>query len=229
MKYRDVVQGRLLRRVNRFIAEVEVDGVAEHVHVKNTGRLKEILLPDTVVMLEVSDRPERKTRYSLIAAAKCDGWVNIDSQAPNVAAYEALQAGLLSELGQVQAIRREVTYGDSRFDLYYERSGEKGFIEVKGVTLEKDGIAMFPDAPTVRGTKHITELTKAVQEGYSGAILFVVAMKGCHAFSPYKAMDPAFAETLALAAQHGVQVWAYDAVVMENEMILDQPLPVTVN
>lgn len=226
MKYGDIVQGRLQRRVNRFIAEVAVDGTVERVHVKNTGRLKELLLPNTKVLLEVSDRPERKTKYSLIAAARDGSWVNVDSQAPNPVAFEALKAGRIAEVGPVTCVKREVTYGDSRFDLYYEKGAERGFIEVKGVTLQQGGLAMFPDAPTARGTKHVLQLAEAVQAGYTGAVLFVVQMKGCHGFTPYREMDPAFADALEEASRQGVQILAYEAAVTEQEIVLGGSLPV---
>lgn len=226
MKYRDIVQGRLQRRVNRFIAEVMVGDAVEQVHVKNTGRLKELLLPDTEVLLEASDRPERKTNYSLIAAAHDGGWVNVDSQAPNPVAFEALNAGSITEIGPVTRAKREVTYGDSRFDLYYEQGEKRGFIEVKGVTLEQGGIAMFPDAPTARGTKHVLVLAKAILEGYAGTVLFVVQMKGCHAFTPYREMDPAFADALKEASRQGVRILAYEAIVTEREIVLGGSLPV---
>lgn len=226
MKYGNIVHGQLQRRVNRFIAEVVVDGALEQVHVKNTGRLKELLLTDTEVLLEVSDRPERKTKYSLIAAAKDGGWVNVDSQAPNPVAFETLKAGRIAEIGLVSCVKREVTYGDSRFDLYYEKDEERGFIEVKGVTLQQECIAMFPDAPTARGTKHVLELAKAVQEGYTGTVLFVVQMQGCREFTPYRDMDPAFADALEEASRQGVRILAYESVVTEQEIVLGGGLPV---
>lgn len=213
-------------RLNRFIAEVFVGGVKERVHIKNTGRLKELLLPDAEVLLEASGNPSRLTRYSLIAVAKEGRWVNIDSQAPNVAAFEAVLAGKIAELGPIVKVKREVTYGDSRFDLYYEHDRGQGFVEVKGVTLEQEGVAMFPDAPTVRGTKHVLEMARAVREGYAGAILFLVQMKGCHSFTPHRQMDEALADALREASCQGVRILAYDAVVTENELRLDQPLPV---
>lgn len=226
MKYRKIVHGRLDKRINRFIAEVFISGVRETVHIKNTGRLKELLQHNVEVLLEESDNPNRKTRFSLIAAAKNGGWVNVDSQAPNQTAFEALEVGKIQEIGCVNSLKREVTFGASRFDLYFEKQNEKGFIEVKGVTLEKNGVALFPDAPTSRGAKHVLELAKAVHEGYTGAILFVVQMKGCHAFSPNREMDPAFTAALFQAASEGVQILAYDAIVKEDELVLDQPLPV---
>ncbi|HWL12955.1 MAG TPA: DNA/RNA nuclease SfsA [Ureibacillus sp.] len=226
MKYGEIIHGLFYKRINRFIAEVCIDGVNERVHIKNTGRLKELFLPDTEVLLERSANPERKTKYSLIAVKKVDQWVNIDSQAPNKVGFEALQAGEISEFGLVDSIRKEVTYCASRFDLYFEQGQQKGFIEVKGVTLERDGVAMFPDAPTARGTKHVLELAKAVQEGYSCAILLVVQLKGCQYFVPNRETDPAFADALVYAANAGVQILAYDTIVKENEIVLNQPIPV---
>ena len=226
MKYKQIIQGKLKKRVNRFIAEVFIDGTVEQVHVKNTGRLKELLIPDVEVLLEVSDNPNRKTKYSLIAVSKKGNWVNIDSQAPNEVAFEALKEGKLVEIGSVKTLKKEVTFGDSRFDLYYEQGEQKGFMEVKGVTLEKNGIATFPDAPTARGTKHVLELNKAVQAGYKGAILFVVQLKGCQAFTSNKEMDPTFADALIEASRNGVQILCYDAIVRENELVLDEPIPV---
>lgn len=227
MKYGKMIHGILERKVNRFIAEVYINGIKEQVHIKNTGRLNELLLPKAKVMLEHSDNPNRKTRYSLISVEKKGRWVNIDSQAPNAVAFEALKKGELIEIGLVDLVKREVVYGDSRFDLYFEKDGEKGFIEVKGVTLENDGVVMFPDAPTSRGTKHVLELTKAVQEGYSCSILFVIQMKGCRLFTTNKEMDPAFSDALLRASQQGVQIMVYDCIVKEDELILDQRIPVS--
>lgn len=226
MKYGTIVHGRLNKRINRFIAEVSIKGIKEQVHIKNTGRLKELLRPDAEVLLEISDNPARKTRYSLIAAEKDGSWVNVDSQAPNVVAFEAIKAGKLLEIGLPRLVKREVTYGDSRFDLYFEKENEKGFIEVKGVTLEKNGIALFPDAPTLRGTKHVLELARAVQEGYTGVILFIVQMKGCHALTHNREMDVAFADALLHASRQGVKILAYDSIVKEDGIVLDRPLPV---
>lgn len=184
MKYGEIIQGQFSKRINRFIAEVFIEGVKERVHIKNTGRLKELFIPEADVLLERSNNPDRKTKFSLVAVDKNGQWVNIDSQAPNKVAFEALQNGKISEFGLVNTIKREVTYGASRFDLYFEQGEQRGFIEVKGVTLERDGVCSFPDAPTTRGTKHVLELVKAVQEGYTCAILLVVQLKGCQYFVP---------------------------------------------
>lgn len=226
MKYGKMVHGRLDRRVNRFIAEVFIGEIKEQVHVKNTGRLKELLLPGADVLLEYSDNPNRKTKYSLIAAAKNGRWVNIDSQAPNTVVFEALKTGKITEFAALQLVKREVTYGASRFDIYFEKNGEEGFIEIKGVTLEKDGMAMFPDAPTVRGTKHVLELITAAREGYTAIIFFLVQMKGCRAFTPYTEMDPVFADAVRKASQEGVRILAYDCIVKEDELQLGKSIPV---
>lgn len=226
MKYGEIVHGKFINRLNRFIAEVFVHGIKEKVHIKNTGRLKELLRPGSEVLLELSGNPQRKTNYSLIAVKKGDGWVNIDSQAPNTVAFEALRNGKLTEFGSVERIKREVTYGASRFDLFFEKDAERGFIEVKGVTLEKDRIAMFPDAPTIRGTKHILELIKAAREGYTAAVLFLIQMKGCLQFTPHEEMDKAFAAAVQRASEEGVRILAYDCIVRESELLLNKPVPV---
>lgn len=227
MKYGKIVCGKFQKRLNRFIAEVIINDKLEKVHVKNTGRLKELLQPNVDVLLEESNNPNRKTKYSLIATRKENRWVNIDSQAPNVVAFEAIKKGKIHEIGTAQTVKKEVTFGSSRFDLYIEKEDEKGFIEVKGVTLEIDGLAKFPDAPTSRGTKHIYELIKAVKEGYKGTILFIIQMEGCYTFTPNKETDPAFSDALIEASKNGVKILAYDTVVNdEGEMIIGKPIPV---
>ncbi|WP_163971833.1 DNA/RNA nuclease SfsA [Oceanobacillus halotolerans] len=226
MRYGKIEYGTLHRKVNRFIAEVFIDGELEKVHIKNTGRLKELLVPGARVVLEISTNPKRKTRYSIIAVWKNGKLVNIDSQAPNVVAFDAMKNGNLREVGEVAVVKREVTFGDSRFDLYYEQNDVQGFVEVKGVTLERNGVAMFPDAPTTRGTKHVQELANAIKRGYKAAILFVVQMKGCHRFVPYTEMDQDFAKALQEVSELGVQVIAYDTVVTEDTLLLDEPIPV---
>lgn len=226
MRYGKTVYGRFIKRVNRFIAEVLIDGKKEPVHIKNTGRLKELLLPDAEVLLEKSSNPNRKTAYSLVAVKKGDRWVNIDSLAPNTVVYEALHAGKLTEFPKLDVLKKEVTYGSSRMDIYWESGEDRGLIEIKGVTLEQEGVAMFPDAPTKRGTKHVMELASACQNGYHAAIFFVIQMKGCHLFTPHKHMDPPFAEAVLQAHKNGVQVLAYDTIVSGNRLELDLPVPV---
>lgn len=227
MNYKEVTKGHLLTRLNRFIAEVVIEGKVEQAHIKNTGRLTELLQKNTEVVLERAENPNRKTKYSLIAVNKNGKWVNVDSQAPNKIAHEALQKGALAEFGRVKLINREATYGNSRFDLYYETDDdEKGFIEVKGVTLEQNGIAMFPDAPTKRGAKHVSELIDAVRHGYAATILFIAQMEGCRQFASNWEMDRAFAEELAAAASQHVQILAYDTIVTETGVTINKPLPV---
>ena len=192
MRYNDVIEAEFVKRPNRFIAEVIIDGRPESVHVKNTGRLKELLVEGVRVILEKSKNPSRKTQYSLIAVYKGREIVNIDSQAPNLAAYEALASGVITEIGEPDKVRREVKYGNSRFDLYYEKNGQCGFVEVKGVTLDVNGTARFPDAPTERGAKHVRELIKAHEEDYECSVLFVIQMKNIKSFEPNYNTDPEF-------------------------------------
>ena len=201
MQYRTIVSGRFLDRPNRFVAHVEIDGTAQTVHVKNTGRCKELLLPGAAVRLEVSDNPNRKTKYDLVAVYKPGlGWVNIDSQAPNKVVQEWLQTE------GYDLVRPEYTYGDSRIDFYMEKDGQEYLLEVKGCTLEVDGIGYFPDAPTLRGVKHLHELTKAVEAGYRCAVAFVIQMEGVAEVRPNTVTHPDFAEALSQAQAVGVKV-----------------------
>ena len=229
MRYNHVIEGTFLSRPNRFIAHVMVDGKKETVHVKNTGRCRELLLPGCTVYLAVSDNPARKTKYDLIAVDKHrpDGtvWrINMDSQAPNEAAAEWLpKSGLFSGAA---VIRREVTHKGSRFDFYIEDGDRKAFLEVKGCTLENDGIAKFPDAPTERGVKHLRELTACLEEGYEAYVLIVIQMKGIVVFSPNDTTDPAFGEAMRRAASSGVHVVAVDCLVDSDKMRIDAPVTV---
>jgi sugar fermentation stimulation protein A len=224
MKYSNIKTAYFINRPNRFIAIVKVDGKEETVHVKNTGRCREILKEGTVVLLEKAAHSNRKTNYSLIAAYKNDVLINIDSQVPNTVVYEGVRDGKVKELPQVTKLSREVVYGNSRFDLYYENNCQKGFIEVKGVTLEEGGIAMFPDAPTERGCKHIYELIKATEEGFQCYLFFLIQMKGVTCFTPNAERDPEFTKALRLADQRGVTILAYDAVVQEDGIIMGSPV-----
>jgi len=228
MKYKQVVEGRFIQRLNRFVAEVEVDGSIQKVHVRNTGRCKELFIEGARVFLEPSDKPERKTKYSLVALYKGDLLINIDSQIPNYVAKEALTRNkdLMEILGNISYVKSEVTYGSSRFDLYYENQekGCKGFIEVKGVTLEENGYSRFPDAPTSRGLKHLKELIKSVEEGYKSYVLFVIQMKHVKAFSPNTVTDPKFSKCLYEAKEAGVGVLCFDAVIEHDSIVLDKPV-----
>ena len=223
MKYREIVEGRFVVRPNRFIAKVLIDGAEETVHVKNTGRCRELLVPDAKVYLEVSDNLSRKTKYDLVAVEKVTDrgvlLINMDSQVPNAAAGEWLKiCGMFSEDA---VIMREKTFGKSRFDFYIEDGNRKAFVEVKGVTLEHSGVTMFPDAPTERGVKHINELATCVESGYEAYILFVIQMKGVTCFRPHDEMHPEFGAALRNAAENGVKILARDCVVTPDSMVVD--------
>jgi sugar fermentation stimulation protein A len=226
LKYTSIKSATFISRPNRFISHVLVDGRDEVAHVKNTGRCREILQEGAAIILEEASNPNRKTKYSLIAAYKGDVLINIDSQVPNMVVYEAIKKEMLKEFHEITRLSREVTYGNSRFDLYFESGEQKGFIEVKGVTLEVDGIAMFPDAPTERGSKHVYEMIKAVEEGYAGFIFFLIQMKGVTHFTPNVVRDPKFAKALRLAQEKGVTILAYDALVDDAGICIGNPVPV---
>ena len=214
--------------MNRFVAEVELGGEPVTVHVKNTGRCKELLLPGAVVYLARGEGISRKTAYDIIAVEKasdCDTptLINMDSAAPNAAAAEWLQGGLFSVEARVF---REVTYGSSRFDFYIEDGERRIFLEVKGVTLESGGVAEFPDAPTQRGVKHIKELCTAIADGYEACVLFVIQMKGVRMFRPNYKTHPEFGEALRLAKARGLNVLAWDCTVSSDEMRISEPVRV---
>lgn len=201
MRYHKMVYGTFHSRPNRFIAKVWLEDELVTVHVKNTGRCRELLLPDVQVALEVSDNPKRKTAYDLVAVYKASlGWVNIDSQAPNAVVKEWLATQDFS------CVKPEYTWGNSRFDFYMERGEERYLMEVKGCTLEVDGIGYFPDAPTTRGVKHLYELAKAQQEGFRCFVAFVIPMEGIFEVRPNVKTDPAFGEALQVAKTAGVTV-----------------------
>ena len=221
MKYENMVPGIFLRRPNRFIAHVEIAGNVEVVHVKNTGRCRELLPEGAQVWCQKSDNPNRKTKYDLICVQKGERLINMDSQAPNAAVGEWLRNG---GFGAVTNVRAEVTHGESRFDFAFEKDGKPCFMEVKGVTLEQDGICAFPDAPTLRGTKHLRELTQAVAEGFGAYVLFVVQMSDVQFLRPNDATDPAFSEALRQASRAGVTVLAMDCAVTPDTMTLRLPV-----
>ena len=224
-QYENMVQGRFLRRPNRFIAHVEIDGKEEICHVKNTGRCRELLTPDAVVWCEKSKNPERKTKYSLIAVQKGARCINMDSQIPNHVAEEWILSGGLGFVPSV--LKREQFYGKSRFDFYLEdEKGQKGFLEVKGVTLEMENACYFPDAPTQRGARHIEELTHAVEQGYRAFLLFVVQMEDISFVSPNEKTDPAFAAALRTAAKNGVEIHAVECHITPDTIKAAAPLQV---
>ncbi len=227
LEYLKVVAGVFLERPNRFVAKVTLNGREEWVHVKNTGRCREILLPGTEIFLEESSNPRRKMRYSLIAAYKGDYLINIDSQAPNLAVKSALKKNKIIEIPDITLLHPEVTFARSRFDFYYEQSTAKGFIEVKGVTLERDGVALFPDAPTERGTRHLQELILATRKGYRCAVLFVVQLEGVSYFRPNWEMDEKFARAVQEAAQAGVRILAYECMVTPEKLALTNQIKVS--
>lgn len=233
MKYENIIEGKFVARPNRFIAAVLVDDKEEKAHVKNTGRLKELLRPGALVYLEDHDgrMGKRKMRYSLVGVKKENIQVNIDSQAPNRVVKEALSDGAicLPGMGELAVIRGEYKYGDSRLDFYVEDcDGSRGLIEVKGVTLEIDGSARFPDAPTERGIKHINELAGAIDEGYSVYVIFVIQMKGVDSFEPNDITHKAFGDALRAAKSRGVHVLAYDCIVTPDSLEIDKEIKVNI-
>jgi sugar fermentation stimulation protein A len=223
MKYDLMVPGTFLERPNRFVAHVQIDGAREVVHVKNTGRCRELLGVGTEVWCEKSKNPARKTKYDLITVRKGERLINMDSQAPNAAAREWLLAG---GLGQIQNLKAETVHGDSRFDFSFIKQGKTCFLEVKGVTLETDGVCAFPDAPTQRGVKHLRGLAQAAQEGYGAYVLFVIQMSDVQYLRPHDERDPAFGQALRQAAQAGVQILAMDCSVQVDAMEIRQQVPV---
>lgn len=225
MKYKNIVKGRFVSRPNRFIANVEIDGDVRVCHVKNTGRCRELLTDGAKVLLEVSDNPTRRTAYDLVAVYKGDALINMDSQAPNRVLGEWIAAGGFEG---VTYVKPECTYGGSRFDFYIEADGRKIFAEVKGVTLEEDGVVMFPDAPTERGVKHLRELTDAVKNGYGAYVFFVVQMEKCSYFTPNVKTHPEFAKALGEARENGVCVRALNCKVTEDSLEIIGDIPVVI-
>ena len=223
MQYANMVPGTFLSRPNRFVAQVMIDGVTETVHVKNTGRCRELLPMGAKVWCQRSDNPNRKTKYDLIAVTKGDRMINMDSQAPNAAAREWLLDG---GLGEIRDLRAETVHGDSRFDLSFTREGIPCLLEVKGVTLEEEGVCAFPDAPTQRGAKHMRGLTEAVREGYGAYVLFVIQMGSVRSLHPNDATDPEFGRALRQAAAQGVRILAVDCAVTEDTMTIGDFVPV---
>ena len=224
MKYENIEPGIFHSRPNRFIAKIEIQGKEETVHVKNTGRCRELLQPGACVYVERAGNPERKTKWDLIAVKKGERMINMDSQAPNHLVKEWIEEGNLFQ--NVTKIQPEYTHGSSRFDLYVEADGQKILIEVKGVTLEEDGRVRFPDAPSDRAVKHVEELAEAVQEGWQAYVFFVIQMKNVRFFTPNRDTHPEFAKALLHASEKGVKVLAYDCQVSKDEVHIKDPVPV---
>ena len=221
MTYENMVPGIFLARPNRFIAHVQIGGQTEIVHVKNTGRCRELLVPGCPVWCQRSSNPNRKTAFDLIAVQKGGRLINMDSQAPNRAAGEWLSSG---GLGEISELRSEVKHGDSRYDFSFLKDGKRCFLEVKGCTLESDGVCAFPDAPTERGAKHIRGLTAAARAGYGAYILFVIQMSDVKYIRPHDETDPEFGRALREASQNGVQVLAMDCAVTTDTMEIRLPV-----
>lgn len=223
MKYAKIIEGRFHDRPNRFIAHVWVDGKLETVHVKNTGRCRELLVPNCTVYLAISDNPKRKTKYDLVTVRKGKRLINMDSQAPNKVVQEWLENGGLPGVTKIQP---EYRYDQSRFDFYLEQGSQKAFMEVKGVTLEEEGIVRFPDAPTQRGAKHLHELIKAHREGYETYVFLVIQMKDVEHFEPNWRTDPEFAQALINAADAGVNILAYDCRVTPETLAIEKAVDI---
>ena len=223
MRYANMVPGFFRNRPNRFIAHVEIDGKEQVVHVKNTGRCRELLVPGVAVWCQRSDNPARKTQYDLITVRKGQRLINMDSQAPNVAVREWLESG---GLGEIENLRQETVHGDSRFDFSFTQEGKTCFLEVKGVTLEDNGVCAFPDAPTQRGAKHLRGLAEAARQGYGAYVLFVIQMTDVKYLHPNDRTDPDFGAALREAAAQGVKVLAVSCQVSEDEMMISGSVPV---
>lgn len=223
MRYCNMVPATFLARPNRFVAHVLVDGKMEICHVKNTGRCRELLPEGARVWCQRFDNSKRKTNYDLITVHKGHRLINMDSQAPNAAAREWLLAG---GLGEISKLKGEYTHGDSRFDFSFMQGERRCFLEVKGVTLEQDGICAFPDAPTERGVKHLRGLTRLAREGYGAYVLFVIQMSDVRYLQPNDATDPNFGKALREAAAAGVKILAVDCTVTEDSMVIHSPVPV---
>ena len=224
MQYANIRPARFLSRPNRFIAKVDIDGQEETVHVKNTGRCRELLVPGRRVWLEEGANPNRKTQYDLIAVDKDGLLVNMDAQAPNRVFAEWTKAG--SFVPGLTLLRPETRWGQSRFDFYWEAGGRKGFVEVKGCTLEEDGFCRFPDAPTERGVKHLNELAACMADGFEAAVCFVIQMEGMISFSPNDGTHPAFGDALRAAHAAGVRVLALGCHVEPDSLTVTHTIPV---
>ncbi|WPC41953.1 DNA/RNA nuclease SfsA [Clostridium sp. JS66] len=224
---KNIIKSEFINRPNRFQAYVKINGVETMVHVPNTGRCKEILIPGCTVILRQEDNPTRKTAYDLIAAYKGNTLINIDSQIPNKVVEEALNDKRIELLSKYNKVQREKTFGNSRFDFKLTDELENEcYVEVKGVTLEEDGKVMFPDAPTERGKKHLLELVEVKKCNKDAAVIFLIQMENVNYFSPNDTMDKAFSDALRFAEKNGVHVMAYNCKVGEDFITLYKPIPV---
>jgi sugar fermentation stimulation protein A len=224
MIYLNIHEGTFLSRPNRFIAQINLDNTVVIAHVKNTGRCKELLVSGVKVVLQKTNNPERKTMYDLIAVWKNNRLINIDSQIPNKVFLEYLQSG--QHIGGITFLKSEVKHGNSRFDFYVEAGKRKIFLEIKGVTLEENGVVMFPDAPTERGVKHLKELIMCTKEGYEAQVVFVIQMKEALCFMPNNKTHRAFGEALVAAKKAGVTIIALDCIVTESKIVIHKSVPI---
>ena len=224
MIYNNIVPGKFISRPNRFIAEVEIDGNIEIAHVKNTGRCKELLINGATVYVQISDNSSRKTKYDLISVVKNGLLINMDSQAPNKVFGEWVTDG--NFVKDIDLIKPECKYGNSRFDFYIEGDGRKIFAEIKGVTLEENGYARFPDAPTERGARHLLELVEAKKQGYGAGAMFLIQLEDVNKFSPNDAGDKEFGKALRFAKENGVDIFAYNCIVTEDGIEINEPVEI---
>ena len=222
MKYNNIFKGKFLERPNRFIAICEIDGKEEICHVKNTGRCRELLVKGATVYLEKSPNPNRKTQFDLVTVQKNGKLINMDSQIPNYVVVESLS----KIFDNIKYVKQEYKYGNSRFDIYVETENDKIFVEVKGVTLENDGVVRFPDAPTLRGIKHLKELQKAITEGYRTCVVFLIQMDNVKYFEPNYDTHPEFAKALEEARSNGVEIYAFDSVVTPYEIQMNKKVKI---
>lgn len=226
MKYVNIEQGIFIERVNRFIAHIDIDGKVEVCHVKNTGRCKEILVKGCKVFVQEFDSKIRKTKFDLISVYKGNRLINIDSQVPNKMFSEWVKLGNLFK--DIKVFKSEVFYKNSRFDFYVEYEGKKAFIEIKGVTLENEGVVLFPDAPTSRGVKHLKELISAREEGYEAYVIFIVQMEGVKYFTPNYETHKEFGDILSFCKNNGVNILAFDSVVLKDEIYIKDSVKVLI-
>lgn len=226
MKYNNIIEGIFLNRVNRFLAHCLVEGEKAAVHVPNTSRLTELCIEGAPVILQKALNPNRKTQFTLIHIQKNGVWINIDSHSPNQIVFEAIEKNprIIQLSSNPDLLKREVAYGKSRFDLYYESGEDKGFIEVKGVTLEKGGTAMFPGAPTKRGVKHIYELIRASHEGYTCGLFFCIQIPYATYFRPHRELDPEFSAAYDLLKKNKINIYSYRCQVRPEEVLLDKKI-----
>lgn len=223
MKYENIIPATFLSRPNRFIAHIKVNHKEEICHVKNTGRCQELLLPGTEIYVQTNNNPTRKTKFDLITVKKGERLINMDSQVPNKIVGEWLAAG---NLPGVTFVKPECKYANSRFDFYLEFGEQKAFMEVKGVTLEENGIVRFPDAPTERGLKHLHELCACTKENYKAFVFFVIQMQGVKYFEPNWATHAAFGQALKDAQVAGVKILAYDCLIKPDFLEINKPIPI---